>query len=170
MRLRAWLVFLPVLFSASVYISPSQVALAGDETAESRIKHIVTDEIRAGILQKSPDLYLKSYLPTATVFSFRLGPVDTAGYRKVLADYFAIANPESVDCEISDLRVEGDRASVTVRFSEKGKNPDGSEYGEVFKRYLRLVRAGGAWQVESDGYNESHRRIERMHNKPMGGV
>jgi hypothetical protein len=167
-RWRAWFLALSVLLAAGGIVPLPRVSFAGDGKDESRIKAIVMDEIRAGILQRSPDLYLKSYLPTATVFSFRTGPVDTVQYRKILADYFATVEPKTVDCQFQDLRVEGDRASMKVRFSEKGRSPDGSEYGEVFTRHFQLVRGGGVWRIETDGYNESLRQIERMHGKPTG--
>lgn len=168
MRARVCLNVLLALLIFWVCIDPIRFSLADNGKEESRIKVLVLDEIRQGILQKSPDLYLKSYLSTATVFSFQAGPVDTNRYRQILVKYFDTVVPETVECQFQSLQINGDRASMKVRFIEKGKYVDGADYTEIFTRYYRLIRIGENWKIETDGYNKSIQRIQRMHEKPTG--
>lgn len=134
-----------------------------DGRDEAAIREIVTGEIIPGILRKSPDLYLRSYLPMGTVYSFRKGAVSPARYRDVLEEYFLVVQPESVQHEVQSLRIEGNEARMTVKYDEKGKVKDGSPYGETFRRYYLLVKNQGAWKIRIDGYNEALKGIDKFH-------
>lgn len=127
------------------------------------IRAIVTEDIVPGILRKSPDLYLRSYLPMGTVYSFRMGAVSPSRYRDILEEYFRTANPESVKHEIQSLRIEGNEARMTVLYVERGKGKDGDAYGESYRRYYLLVKNRGEWKIRIDGYNEALQGIEKFH-------
>jgi hypothetical protein len=153
---------LPIVAVALLLAVPCAAPAAeGDD--EAAIRRIVSDEIVQGLLRKSPDLYLRSYLPEAAVFSYVKGKVDVARYKAILADYFERTSPGEVKYEVLHVRIEGTSARMAVTYAENGKTSEGTGYRESFKRYYFLIKEGGTWRIKTDGYNETLMEIKRYH-------
>lgn len=163
MRRKRHLLIGLLILASGVIAFPAGVR-GEDLPDETGIRRILYDEVMAGLLKKSPELFLKSYKKDAGILSFSKGKVDREGYRRILEDHFRDFDPQDVTCEVLYIRPDAGGARAAALFREKGRKRNGETYSDNYRRYYVLVQEAGTWKIRMDGYGESLERV-RIHGK-----